>query len=79
MPDGGMEQQTDAKAPRPLLRLLCGCSRCRSAVPGDGRWRPAEHSHTERRKDGGSVHGLAPNRPENKSDVDPSLDFKKLK
>jgi hypothetical protein len=67
------------KAPRPLLRLLCGCSTCRSAVPGDGSRRPTEHSHTEGQKGGGSVHGLAPNRSENKSNLDPTLDFRKLK
>jgi hypothetical protein len=67
------------QAPRPLLRLLCGCSRCKSAVPGDGRRRPAEHSHTEGRKGGSNVHGLAPNQSKNKSDMNPTLYFRKLK
>jgi hypothetical protein len=46
---------------------------------GDGRRCPAEDSHAEGRKRGGSVYGLAPNRSENKSDVDRTLDFRKLK
>jgi hypothetical protein len=46
-------------------------------MPDDGRRCPAEHSHIEGRKGGDSVHGLAPNRSKNKSDVNPTLDFRK--